>query len=181
MPSGPLYFDVLLTNEICSQKSEPDARFKAFYDTFPTDCSNFPLLYTAKDLAYLEGTYAGTVIAAHKATWAGIHKWLSEKLPNEFKYSLEDYLKAYSIKKSKTLEVQFSKDYSMPALIPIVEMVNNENSYQESNVVAVGNGETGDLVLMATKEIKRWEEIRMDKNLPDRIQQLIVFGHLDDE
>jgi len=69
----------------------------------------------------------------------------------------------------------------MPALIPIVDMVNNENFKQESNVVAVGNGETGDLVLMATKEIKRWEEIRMDKNLPDRIQQLIVFGHLDDE
>lgn len=69
----------------------------------------------------------------------------------------------------------------MPALIPIVDLVNNGNANQETNVVAVGDGATGDLHLMAIKEIKRWEEIRMDKNLPDLIQQLIVFGHLEDE
>ena len=69
----------------------------------------------------------------------------------------------------------------MPALIPIVDLVNNANVSQEINVAAVGDGETGDLNLVAIKEIKRWEEIRMDKNLHDRIQQLIVFGHLEDE
>jgi len=69
----------------------------------------------------------------------------------------------------------------MPGLIPIVDLVNNGNSIHKTNVVAVGDGETGDLNLMAIKDIKRWEEIRMDKNLPDQIQQLIVSGHLLDE
>jgi hypothetical protein len=34
------------------------------------------------------------MIADLRAAWVNIHKFLSEKLPKEFKFTLEDYLKA---------------------------------------------------------------------------------------
>ena len=48
--------DVMFTNEICSQKTAPDATFSPWYDIFPTDTSQFPLLFNEKELQYLQGT-----------------------------------------------------------------------------------------------------------------------------
>ena len=123
-------------------RAEPDHFFQPYFRTFPADMSNFPLFWTAAQLALLPPTTRDTVTqeqANVRRSWQACVRLAPPARQLGERFSFDEFREAYALVTSRSFSVYRptaddpKAHYSTLAMIPLADLLNHGTAHKNAD------------------------------------------------
>ena len=98
---------------------------KPAYDVLPQEFIGHPLFYSKDEFEIIEGSHFGNYVKFNHETNRKLHARFTEEFPELKKYTLEQFLKAELIWRTRAWKTSTVGEEYHSALVPMIDMVNH--------------------------------------------------------